>query len=538
VVIVYISNIMLMKVEENKLYSAYQIYRQYTSVDMAVEKLGVCEAFIVDMREAISGKKDSGELSFQMVSVNSNTGNDFKDINNNISDINLRDIGDTDDKGLNEETTGEDIEPVDTSPNVLDIDFDEINKEAQSDGISSLSAYFQSLKPTNKNEYTGMFQGYNVIVITAEGFSGYALESGLFPNLSKLANEGFVFNNYYQPLWYGSTLGGEYANLMGSPTKNGEYLSMYKAGTNENGMIFSLANQLNRKGYTSIGYHNNDYTYYDRNITHTALGYDWRANGSGLPEQYDENGDVPWPQSDLIMVQDTVDEWIDKQPFNVYYLTVSGHVIYSYDSNYISRKNWDIVENLDYSETTKAYLASQYELEAAVTELLDELESHDLLDNTLIVLAGDHVPYDNMYVLDELAGYMLEDDFEEYKSSLIIWSASMSEPIEVDKVCSSIDILPTVSNLLGLEYDSRLIIGQDILSDSQGLVIFPDRSFITDDFSYNANIGNIVSYSKAEISETQVENMKSYVADKFTAANSITELNYYRYVEKYLSTNK
>lgn len=524
VVVIYIFNIMIMKTDKNTLYSAYQIYKQYTSVDMAVEKLGVYEAFIVDMREAFVGKtgRDRGDLDFQIVSTKDNTEVSTEDAMESMADAEA------------EEYTA----PIDTSPNVLDIDFNEINDVAGNEGISSLSEYFQSLEPTKKNEYTGMFEGYNLILITAEGFSGYALESGLFPNLSKLANEGFVFHNYYQPLWYGSTLGGEYANLMGSPTKNGGYLSMYRAGKNENGMIFSLANQLNRKGYTSIGYHNNDYTYYDRDITHPALGYDWRANGSGLPEQHDEYGQIPWPQSDLIMVQDTVDEWIDNQPFHIYYLTVSGHVLYSYDTNYISRKNWSVVEKLHYTETTKAYLAAQYELEAAITELLDELEAHDLLDNTLIVLAGDHVPYDNMDVLDELAGYELEDNFEAYKSSLIIWSASMEEPIEVDKVCSSIDILPTVSNLMGLDYDSRLIIGQDILSDSQGLVMFSNRSFITDDFFYNANTENVEARNRAVVSNEQVENMKAYVANKFTAADNITELNYYKYVEKYLSTNK
>lgn len=543
VVIIYSFNIMMMKTDKNTLYSAYQIYKQYTSVDMAVEKLGVYEAFIIDMREAVAGKigRDGGDLGFQVVHTDDDTSDGAGNAVENTIETMVGSIigiaGESADEKTADNETDECTAPIDTSPNVLEIDFDEINEEAGNEGISSLSDYFQSLEPTKKNEYTGMFEGYNLIFITAEGFSGYALESGLFPNLSKLADEGFVFHNYYQPLWYGSTLGGEYANLMGSPTKNGGYLSMYRAGKNENGMIFSLANQLNRKGYTSIGYHNNDYTYYDRDITHPALGYDWRANGSGLPEQHDEYGQVPWPQSDLIMVQDTVNEWINQQPFHVYYLTVSGHVLYSYDTNYISRKNWNIVSNLNYTEGTKAYLAAQYELEAAVTELLDELETHDLLDNTLIVLAGDHVPYDNMEILDELAGYELEDNFEAYKSRLIIWSASMEEPVEIDKVCSSIDILPTVSNLMGLDYDSRLMIGQDILADSKGLVMFANRSFITDDFFYDANTENIEVRDRAVISDGQVENMKAYVANKFTAADNITELNYYQYIEKYLSTN-
>ena len=101
-----------------------------------------------------------------------------------------------------------------------------------------------------------------------------------------------------------------------------------------------------------------------------------------------------------------------------------------------------------------------------MTRLVNYLEAEGIADHTLIVLAPDHVPYDNKDVCDELAGHELEDNFEWFENTLIIWSASMNEPIPVDKVCSSIDILPTVSNLLGLEYDSRLLVGRDILSDS------------------------------------------------------------------------
>jgi lipoteichoic acid synthase len=191
------------------------------------------------------------------------------------------------------------------------------------------------------------------------------------------------------------------------------------------------------------------------------------------------------------------------------------------------------VENLSYDETTKAYIAAQYELELAVEELINKLDEAGILDDTVIVLAGDHVPYDNMEVLDSLAGYELEDNFEAYKSTMIIWSSSMEEPVKVDKVCSSIDILPTVSNLFGLEYDSRLIIGQDILSGSEGLVMFNNRSFITDNYFYNASNGTITGRNGYKADDEEVDIMKSYVADKFTAADSITQYDFYKYIEDY-----
>lgn len=521
-VVAYVLALMTLWAFDFDIYSPYKVYKNYTSVDLAVEKLGVVESFVVDIREGVAGDgKADGEIQFA-----------------SLGDANTEVITEATSEAAVQDVQTEETAQIDTSPNVLDINFEELNALAESDAITSLSTYFESLTPTNKNEYTGMFEGCNVIWITAEGFSGYALESGLFPTLEKLVDEGFVFRNYYQPLWYGSTLGGEYANLMGSPTKNGGYLSMCRAAENENGMVFSMGNTLSRLGYSCYAFHDNDYTYYDRNITHPALGYEWIASDNGLEYQTDEYGNDIWPQSDLVMLQETFEQYTKDEPFHLYYLTVSGHVPYGFGGgNAMSSKNEEVVADLNYSDITKAYLAAQYELERMMEELMNELEKNDLMDNTVIVLAGDHVPYDNMEVLDELAGYELEDNFEAYKSNMVIWSGAMEKPVKVDKVCSSIDILPTMLNLMGVEYDSRLIIGRDILSDSSGLVLFANRSFITDDYEYDANTDSASSRGSGEVSQANVESMQLYVADKFTAADNITETGYYTYVAQYMGWN-
>lgn len=438
--------------------------------------------------------------------------------------------------GSQAEAVTEEAVTVDVSPNVMDIDLAAIGEASGNDTIASMCDYFNSLTPTNKNKYTGVFEGFNLIWITCEGFSGYLLEEEeYFPTISYMAENGFVFENYYQPLWYGSTLGGEYANLLGMMPNDGGYLNMTYAGSHGNDLYFSIANQLNRQGYTSIGYHDNSYDYYDRDISHPVLGYDWRANGSGLEAQKLESGTTPWPQSDLIMVQDTFDEYKDETPFNVYYLTVSGHIVYTFDGNYMAYKNKALVEELDCSETMKAYIASEYETELALSELIKDLKAAGLYENTVIVLAGDHVPYDCMDVLSELAGKNLTDNFEEYRSKLIIFSGAMETPVKVDKVCSSIDILATVSNLMGLDYDSRLLIGQDILSDSPGIVYFPDRSYITDNYIYNSSTNEVTVKSGAVPSDDELENMNAYVANKFTAAKGICENDFWRYVDEYYS---
>ena len=526
-VVLYPTFILAVHTEKQDAFSAYNVYKNYPSVDMAVEKLGVFETFFVDIRAGITKKNNGSELTFANVTTEeAATTEASRPKTSSATDAALEMAR----RASATDATTEEVVEIDTSPNVLDLDFAKISEEG-GDGVANLSEYFKTLSPTNKNEYTGMFEGYNVIWITAEGFSGYLLKTGMFPTLKRMATEGFNFTNFYTPIWYGSTLGGEYANLTGNPPRNGGYLSMSYSGRNGNTMRFTLANLLNNRGYTSYGFHNNDATYYDRNISHPLLGYDWIANGTGLDAQTNEYGNVPWPQSDLVMIEDTFEKYSKKQPFHLYYLTVSGHVEYNFGGNAMSSKHRDLVENLNYSEKTKAYIACQYELELAMSELISELKMNNLYDKTVIILSADHVPYNDLDCLDELAGHDLSSDFATYKSSLIIFSGAMEESVTVKKPCSSLDILPTVLNLMGLPYDSRLITGQDILSDSPGLVFFPDQSFITDEFAYNAANGRTTHNGyETDVDGATLSYWQSYVANKYIAANGITDYDYYRYI--------
>ncbi len=513
----------------NAVYSAYSVYREYTSVDMSVEKLGVMETLWLDVKNGVLEicgiEHNKVQFMTEDISVQEDlTEEAAGDIGLLIPDIGMSGMV------LNEYSCEGMF--VDTSPNILDIDFDALISEEANSGIVSIHRYVESVTPTNKNEYTGMFEGYNLIFVVAEGFSGYVLDEERTPTLYRMSREGFYFKNYYTPLWYGSTLGGEYADLTGLMPKNGGYLSMAKAGKNGNDMMFTLSRQLERQGYKIMGFHDNEYTYYDRHISHPNLGYEWIGMGNGLePERY-ADGTWLWPQSDLDMIEQTFDMYKDDEPFHTYYLTVSGHVMYNWGGNAMARRHQDVTEALDYSDTTKAYIACQYELELALAKLNEKLAEAGLADNTLIVVTADHVPYDNKDVMDELAGKELDSAFEWYKNTLIIWSASMEEPVTVDKYCSSLDILPTVSNLMGLSYDSRMLAGQDILSDSEGLVMFNDRSFITDRCSYNAGTGEVRSIDGSQIDDAYVESKIAQVKNKFSMAESICDYDYYKYIDE------
>ena len=530
-VVTFLSAYGIMYKEKNEIYSAYNVYRHYSSVDMSTQKLGVVQTLVLDTVSGIKaamGKEE--EVSFVNEQSAQEIADDMEDMS--IEELAVKRVGGnmTAILALGEKVMLE-TKGVDTSPNVLDIDFEKLIEEETNSNIASLHTYISGLTPTDKNEYTGMFEGYNVIFVVAEGFSGYVVDKNRTPTLYSMIHDGFYFKNYYTPLWYGSTLGGEYADLTGLMPKNGGYLSMQKAGANKNDMCFTLSKQLERLGYTVTGYHANDYTYYDRQISHPNLGLNWIGVGNGYEPEYSESGVQLWPQSDLRLVQNTFDDYKKAEPFYTYYLTVSGHVMYNFGGNAMSARHKDLVEDLEYSDTTKAYIACQYELEFAMQELVERLEDAGIADRTLIVLTADHVPYNDKPVLDELTGRTLDQTFEWYKNSLIIWSASMDEGVTVNKYCSSLDILPTVSNLMGLEYDSRMLVGQDILSDSEGIVMFNDRSFITDKCSYNANTGQVLSIDGSAIDDEYVENIKAYVSNKFNMAQSICDYDYYRYID-------
>lgn len=414
------------------------------------------------------------------------------------------------------------IIPIDRSPNIIEIDFEDLAENEKNKDIRTLHNYFSSVAATNKNEYTGKFEGYNLIMITAEGFSPYAVHKELTPTLYKLTNEGFIFNNFYTALWQTSTSDGEYTAMTSLIPVGAR--SMYLS--RKNLMPFALGNQFNCIGIESKAYHNHTYTYYERDKTHPNLGYDFKAKGNGLILDSDV-----WPGSDLEMVKNTVDEYIQEEPFHIYYLTVSGHMNYTFVGNSMSFKNKDLVKDLPYSSDVRAYLACQIELDRALEELINRLTEAGIADKTVIALSADHYPYGwEKEKLEELAGHEIESNFDIYRNHFILWNPGMIEKIIIDKPASSLDIIPTLSNLFGLKYDSRLLMGQDILSDSEPLVILSNRSFITDKVKYNSSTGEVINLSNEELTEDYVKNINAIIKNKFTVSKSILKNDYYRYV--------
>ena len=405
---------------------------------------------------------------------------------------------------------------------VMDIDFDALIEQETDETLLSAHQWFSLRDPAPYNEWTGRFEGKNLIWIVAEGFSTLAMDPQRTPTLWKLSHEGIVCENFYTPLWGVSTSDGEYVTTTGLIPKSGVWSYSQSA---ENYMPFGFGNQFRKLGYRTMAFHDYLYTYYDRNFSHPNMGYDYYALGHGLELE----SAAQFPPSDLEMMEEIVPMFVDEEHFMVYCLTVSGHLYYTREENAMADRHYDLVADLPYSEAVKCYLASQMELELAMESLVSQLEEAGRLEDTVIVLSADHYPYgltDEEY--SELLGHPVDPVFELYENTLILWSADLEEPVYVDKHCSSLDVMPTLANLFGLEYDSRLIMGSDILSDEDELVIFANYSFINSAGRYDSTADQFTAWDGEEIDPQLVTEMVAEVQNRVAYSAVILDYDYYR----------
>lgn len=406
--------------------------------------------------------------------------------------------------------------------NKTDIDFDKLISEETNETIKNMHEYFKNIDASNKNDYTGLFKGKNLIFITAEAFDTIALSEELTPTLYKMANNSFIFNNYYQPLYPVSTSDGEYMNLTSLIPKEGVW-SFSKSS--KISMPYGIGNIFKKDGYVTYGFHNHNYKYYDRDKSHKNIGLTYYGCGNGLEKKMNCKH---WPNSDKEMIDATINYYIDNDKFMTYYMTVSGHLNYNFNGNNMAYRNKDKVKNLPYSKAVKAYYATQIELDKAMESLLKELESKNKLNDTLIVIAPDHYPYGlTTKQMNEVSTIDRSDKFEKFHTTLIMYNPNI-EKTEVNKVISSIDILPTIYNLYGIEYDSRLLIGRDIFSDNEHIVILSDRSWITDKGRYNSVTKKFTNNTDEVIDEDYINRINTIVNQKYSMSSLVLSNNYYK----------
>ena len=477
----YVVNINLQK---NTEMSIYTLYHTVNNNALNIEKTGVLSAYNLDIYRSIFG------FSEEYIPVN---------------------------------VEKEDKETIfKYDDNVLDLNF---NKNTSNTNIKKINNYMKNDVPTTKNEYTGLFDGYNLIYITAESFSEIGVSKELTPTLYKLINTGFTFKNFYTPNNL-STIGGEFQSLTGLFADN-SLLTTWRSGKNY--FPYGLGTVFKNKNYNTYAYHNNYYKFQDRDKYLKSQGFtNYTGCGNGLEKKMNCN---MWPESDIEMMKATISNYINStKPFMTYYMTVSGHFRYTFSGNSIASKNKKYVNNLPYNENLKAYLATQIELDKALEYLLKELEKNNKLDNTVIVLLADHYPYNlSLSNINTLSSYKRDQVIEVNHNALIIWNNRLNNK-EINKVCSSIDVLPTVLNLFNVNYDSRLLMGKDIFSNDLGLAFFTNRSWVSDKGTYYANSNKFIP--KEEVDDNYVKNINSVVSNRINTSKLIVKNNYYQYLLK------
>lgn len=494
-IFIYGSYILSLNINKDKTYSSYVLYYNINDVSLNMENFGVLNTFVIDLKRAIFGFEEK-----LIIDNNNNLNNDIE----------------------------EDNKEIEYSYNNLNIDFESLVNNESDSTIKQIHEYMNNDTGTLQNQYTNMFNGKNLILFMAESFNEIAVSKELTPTLYKLVNSGFVFENFYTPTIY-STIGGEFQELTGLYAQSTKVLSTFRSG--EVSFPQGIANMFKKENYSTYAYHNNSYVFQDRNKYLKSIGFDnFKACYNGLEELINCK---EWPQSDVSMINATVNDYINEDNFMVFYATVSGHASYNW-SNASSKKHKDeyLSYNLPYSTAPASYLAAQMELDKALELLINKLDEKGILQDTVIALVGDHYPYElTLDEINEVSSYEKDSIVMVNKSNFILWNSEMDN-VKVSKVGSQLDVMPTIYNLFGLSYDSRLFMGKDILSTEGGLAIFANRSWVTDKGIYYSASRKYVPNDNEEYDEEYVKKINKIVNNKITMSKLIIENNYYSKVLK------
>ena len=430
-----------------------------------------------------------------------------------------------------EKEDGRDEEEVSYHTNIDNTTWLELINQETDEELNALNKYFIGNTVATTNEYTGLLEGKNLIVIMVESGNEIMLNEEYYPNIRRLVENGFHFTNNYSPRNICSTGNNEMSAL----------ISLYSINNNctanvyqKNTYFESIFNLFNRKGYITNSFHDYYDWYYDRSVIHKNMGsgtfYD--AVDLDLDFSYHYPAYDTWPSDGEMMEKylDIIDQNGVDQPFMSFITTVTSHMPYNMSSEY-GDKYLSLFPS-DYPIELKRYMSKLKEVDQAIGILLDGLEDRGILDDTVIVLFGDHYPYsidtDKINVALE---YDLSIDNNADRIPLIIYNSEL-ESKKIDTYTSYIDILPTVANLFNLDYDSRLYMGGDALSkEHESLVIFIDGSWKNEVAFYQASTNEIHYYTENTYTSEEILAINSEVRLKLEMSSLAIRRNYFSYLE-------
>lgn len=391
--------------------------------------------------------------------------------------------------------------------------------------LEYLEEVYKNSEVNTPNDYTGMFEGKNVIFLQLEGIDSWLLNEDDMPTLYGMMNNSIVFNNHYS--YYnggGSTFNSELAVNTGLITPVTYTRNAYTF--NRNLFDKSMAKLFKEQGYSVNAFHMNTREYYSRGINYSNWGYD---NYYGLLDENDYDDLSYELDRELILDSKFYDRLFKQEGKFVHYIiSYTPHTPFTTEKgmgNLLAGLVYgnDKIPDLSEEESARMYAS---ETDLMLQLLLASLENNDLLDDTVIVAFADHY----LYTLNDKT---VLDKYKETENNLInetpffIWSNEM-EKITVDKVNAQIDILPTVLNLFGIEYIPNYYIGNDILNpDYSGYAFFSDYSW----YDGNVYVEDGVITNGGVMSEEKLEQMNSHINNLIQKNDLTLKYDYFRRIK-------
>lgn len=409
--------------------------------------------------------------------------------------------------------------------------------------------FYDNKKIVNKNEYTDIFKDKNVIVIHAESIQSFAMNLNfngkeVTPTLNKLAKEGIYFNNFYAVESVGTSSDTEFSfstSLLPSSAET-VFMNYYDRD------YVSIQKLIKNNGYNVFSMHGNKCDFWNREQMHMNLGYD---KFYCYTNAYDIDETIGLGLSDKSFFKQSV-PIIKENSDNKFYATLimlSNHtpftdiVNYSdYDltTTYIDEEG-NVVKD-DYLENTTLgnYIKSVNYADSAINDFINELDENGLLDNTVIVIYGDHdakikrKEFEKYYnhvdgkdLLKSDPNYKTVDDYEyeiNRKVPFIIWTKDKQYNVVVDKVMSMLDVMPTLGNMLGVYNEYAL--GNDIFSIEDNIIVFPDGNWLTNKMYYNyqKDEGRLLN-NQESLSSKYIEDYNEYAYKLISISNDIIIYN-------------
>ncbi len=395
--------------------------------------------------------------------------------------------------------------------------------------MNSLNRYFFSRNVTETNEYTGRLEDKNLILIMLESVNPMMVNEEYFPTLYKIYHDGISFSNHYSPRNNCATGNNEFSALTSLYTIN----NVCSANVYKNNTYFeSLFHLFENQGYQVSSYHNYTEQYYYRNTIHKNLGSTYFGVDE-LEIPY-ENVYKEWP-SDVSLVEEAYRRLNTDEKFMALLTTVTTHQPYGVSSTY-GDKYLDRFQDLDVSISVKRYLSKMVELDLALERLLELLEEDGILEDTTIVMFGDHYPYGiKTSELQKMFDYDLEQNQEIEKTPFVIYDSSL-EREERKEYTTYMNILPTLANLFNLEYDPRLYMGEDLFSkDYSNIAVFTDGSWQSSYAYYDAESSRIhYIVDDFRYSDEAILAINKEINEKISMSNLAIVKNYFHYLERKL----